>query len=521
MIERIKRVVQAGWQTIIRIFAFISKEIRIILHQPRLVFSLILGPFFILLLFGVGYSNVPRSLKTLFVVPEGSQMEGYVEQYAGSLGDRIAFAGITHDADEADGLLRRQEVDLVVVTPLDPALDWENDKQSTFSLYHYEIDPIEDVYIQVMGRRYVEEINRHVLTTAVSQSQQEAHTWHEDVAQVKAHAAAVKEAIAAGDQVRAQQSAESLQQDVNLLTLALGGGVAMVAGLEEANGQPGTTSDLLTRLEALQGQTDELAAATTAADTSAIDTFFSEGTAKVAEVEASLTEVDELLLKFQDMETAVLVAPFRSETLSVTQVRLEPMFFYVPAVIALLLQHLSVTLAGLSIIREKLSGAMELFRAAPVTAFEMLIGKYSSYLLMIGVMAAVLTALIIWGLRVPQLGLWANYILVIVALLLASLGLGFNISLSARSDSQAVQYGMLTLLAAIFFSGFFLPLYRLVPAVRTVSWLLPATYGTILLQDVMLRGQWPSPLLLGALFGFAAILFLLGWFRLGRQMVKE
>ena len=35
------------WQAIIRIFSFVGKEVRTILHQPRLVFSLILAPFLI------------------------------------------------------------------------------------------------------------------------------------------------------------------------------------------------------------------------------------------------------------------------------------------------------------------------------------------------------------------------------------------------------------------------------------------------------------------------------------------
>jgi ABC-2 type transport system permease protein len=207
--------------------------------------------------------------------------------------------------------------------------------------------------------------------------------------------------------------------------------------------------------------------------------------------------------------------------LSITEASLEPMHFYVPAVIALLLQHLAITLAGLSITREKIGGAMELFRASPATAFETLFGKYTSYLLIIGILAAVLTALIIFLLRVPQLGSWGHYVLVLLALLLASLGIGFHISLSARSDSQAIQYGMLTLLAAIFFSGFFLPLYRLASGVRVVSWLLPATYGTVLLQDVMLRGEIPPLLLLFALYGFAIILLLTAWFRLSRQMAAQ
>lgn len=510
-----KQLLQSLWQAIIRIFAFISKEARAILHQPRLVFSLILGPFLILLIFGLGYQNAPRTLHTLFVVPEGSQIEAFVEQYANSLGNRITFAGITHDPDEADDRLRTNEVDLVVVTPRDPMADWEADEQSTFSLFHYEIDPIEEGYIQVIGQRYAEEINRELLLTAVSQSKEEAETWHTDVRQAKAHASTVREALAAGDQVRAQNSAEALKQELDLLTVALGSGVAMMAGLEQTTGHSDTTTQLLTELEAVQAHTDELIEAAQA------DSSLTESEETAAEVESSLAEVDDLLSEFEEIDTAVLVAPFRSESLSVTQVRIEPMHFYVPAVIALLLQHLAITLAGLSIIREKLGGAMELFRASPVTAVEILFGKYTSYLLLVGIVAAVLTGLIVWGLGVPQLGLWGNYIMVVLALLLASLGVGFHISLSARSDSQAIQYGMLTLLAAIFFSGFFLPLYRLAPTVRVVSWMLPATYGTVLLQDVMLRGQPPQLLLLLALFLFAAILFLAAWFRLSRQMARE
>ncbi|MAU01445.1 MAG: hypothetical protein CL608_30260 [Anaerolineaceae bacterium] len=510
----IKEYFQFLWQAIIRIFAFVSKEIRAILHQPRLIFSLILGPFLILLIFGIGYRDIPRTLNTLFVVPEESQIQGMVEEFATSLGDRINFVGIVSDPADADFQLREREVDLVVVTPLDPMTDWQNDEQATFSLYHSEVDPFEEVYIRVIGQRYTEEINQQVLMTALSQSQEEANTWHEDVAEAKTHAGAVREALAAGNATAAQNSAEALQEELSLLSMALGSGVSVVSSLEEANGQTQTASQLLAEIETLQSQIDEVLTFTED------DNMLSQGEATAVEIETSLAEVDELLQTYQEMDTNVLVAPFRSEALSITNAQIEPMHFYVPAVIALLLQHLAITLAGLSIVREKMGGAMELFRAAPVTAFETLSGKYTSYLFIIGVLAAVLTALVVLVLRVPLLGSWVFYVLVLLALLLASLGIGFHISLAARSHSQAIQYGMLTLLAAIFFSGFFLPLYRLIPPVRVVSWLLPATYGTVLLQDVMLRGEIPQLLLLLALFGFAIILWLLAWFRLARQMAR-
>lgn len=511
----VKRYLQDLWQAIIRIFAFVSKEIRTILHQPRLIFSLILGPFFILLIFGVGYRDVPRTLNTLFVVPEGSEIGGMVEEYATSLGDRINFVGIVHDAASADTQLKERRVDLVVVTPLNPMADWQNDEQSTFSLYHTEVDPFEAIYIQVIGQRYAEEINQQLLMAALSNSQQEANLWHEDVVEAKSQAGAVREALAAGNTALARSSAESLQEDLDLLAMVVGSGVSVVSSLEQTGGgQANTATQLQAEMETLQSQLDDVLAFTED------DTMLSEGEATAAEIEDSLEEVDSLLLTFQEMDTNVLVAPFRSETLSITAASIEPMHFYVPAVIALLLQHLAITLAGLSIVREKISGAMELFRAAPVTAFETLSGKYASYLLIIGLMAAALTALVVLILRMPLLGSWGFYVLVLLALILASLGMGFHISLSAGSHSQAIQYGMLTLLAAIFFSGFFLPLYRLAPMVHVVSWLLPATYGTVLLQDVMLRGEVPQSSLLIALFGFGFILWLLAWFRLARQMAR-
>ena len=85
-------------QYFIRVFAFVRKEIINVLRQPRLVFSLILGPFLILLLFGIGYREEARSLRTLFVVPEGSPMLPVVEDFATRLGLQITPEGIISDA---------------------------------------------------------------------------------------------------------------------------------------------------------------------------------------------------------------------------------------------------------------------------------------------------------------------------------------------------------------------------------------------------------------------------------------
>jgi ABC-2 type transport system permease protein len=496
-------------QYFIRIFAFVRKEILNVLRQPRLVMSLILGPFLILLLFGVGYREQIRPLRTLFVVPDESPMRPMVEDYATRLGQQIDPQGVIADAAEADRRLRQREVDLVVVVPPDPATQIGNNEQAAFQLYHYEIDPYEQTYVQILGRNYIEEINRQVLLTAADQGKTEARALQERIATARQAATTTRLALEAGDEAAAQTAAGQLDSELGLLAVAAGSGVALLSGVENTMG----AETLQARLQAMQ------LSATALGDDAA--TSATERAATATAIETELAEVDTMLSQYQNLDSEVLVSPFRSETLSITDVSLGPTDFFVPAVIALLLQHIAVTLAGLSIVRERQDGPIELFRASPVSAFQTLIGKFLGYLILTAVIATVLTLLVVFALGVPMLGDWSHYALVALGLLCASLSLGFFLSLLARTDSQAIQYAMILLLASIFFSGFFLALYRLWEPVRIVSWSLPVTYGINLLQSVMLRGQFPSIILLGALFGFALVFFLLDWWLLGRVMARQ
>ena len=493
-------------QFFIRIFAFVRKEMISILRQPRLIFSLILGPFLILLLFGIGYRDTPRILRTLFVVAEDSTMRPVVEEYANRLGQQIASQGIIADAAEADRRLRNREVDLVVVVPPNPSVAVRNNEQAVFNLYHHEIDPYERTYIEILGRNYIDEINRIVLLAAADQGKVEAQTIQEQVGRAREAAAEFRVALEAGNEADTRAAGEQLNEDLNLLALATGAGLALLSGVDETTG----AETVEARIQATQELAGTLSSSAAA-----------EQTQTVAAIEQELAEMDDLLTEYRSLDSEVLISPFRAETLSITDTSLSPTDFFVPAVIALLLQHIAVTLAGLSIVRERQDGPMELFRASPVSAFQLLVGKFLSFLILTLLLGAALTALVVYALGVPMLGDWGFYALVVVALLCASLSLGFFVSLSAQTDSQAIQTSMVILLASIFFSGFFLALYRLWEPVQVVSWALPVTYGIELLQSVMLRGQIPGPFLIAALFVYAFVFFLIDWWRLSRIMARQ
>jgi hypothetical protein len=75
--------------------------------------------------------------------------------------------------------------------------------------------------------------------------------------------------------------------------------------------------------------------------------------------------------------------------------------------------------------------------------------------------------------------------------------------------------------SSVFFSGSILSLSTLMPSVRIVSWLLPATCAISLLQNIMLRGYLTQPYLLAALAGIGLFMFILNWLLLRQQMVRK
>jgi ABC-2 type transport system permease protein len=189
--------------------------------------------------------------------------------------------------------------------------------------------------------------------------------------------------------------------------------------------------------------------------------------------------------------------------------------------VVLLLQHIAVSLASLSMVRDRLLGATEVYRVAPVTPLEIILGKSLSYGLLLGVVGAALVFLVNQLLGVPILGepWWA--VLTLGLLLFSSLGLGFFIAGFAQTETQAVQLAMLVLLASIFFGGFFLALDTLWEPVRAISYLLPVTFGSIDLREVMLRGVAPEPVSLVALGAIGIACYAAASLELSRRMATQ
>ncbi len=215
---------------------------------------------------------------------------------------------------------------------------------------------------------------------------------------------------------------------------------------------------------------------------------------------------------------AVVAAPTRAEPRNLAPLSPNVVAFFAPAVLALVLQHMGVTLTALSLVRERLSGAMDIFRVAPVRALEILVGKYLAYAFFNLSIAALICMLMVWVLKVPLLSTPADVAWVVVLLSFASLGLGLLISTIVDSERQAVQLSMLVLLASVFFSGFVLPLDQFITPLRIAAYSLPVTHGIQLLQDLMLRGGTNQGWEVVGLGAIGVVLFVLTSFTVRRNL---
>ena len=499
---------------LIQVSAFVRKEMAEILRQPRLVGTLILGPFLILLIFGIGYNNSLRTMRTVMVVPADSKIKEEIQEIMGRLTGAIELVDIVETVEEGDQLLADGDADLVLLTPADPFGDVRSNQQAQMEMIHNEIDPLEQMFVNTLERAYVEEVNRLVMVRTLDRSKEESQTVLGKVQQAHSDATELRQDLQNGDGEKAAAGIVTLVEDFEEINLALSSSLASFEGVQSIADEEEHPSPF----ERLKDS------ATILAELESFDPgqeSYDQEIAEVANLEDQLSEMDQFLTEFIALDSRVLARPFAGTIEQLSSVTFGPIDFYVPGVISLLLQHIAITLAALSIVRERVGGAFELFRAAPVTSFQTLLGKTISFMIFGGVLAAVLTILVILLLNVPMLGSWVWYVIVVLALLYTSLGMGFAISSISQTDSQAVQYSMIVLLASIFFSGFFIALHNLLTGVHIVSWLLPTTYGTAMLQDVMLRGRPPEPLLLVGLILFGVLLYTFAWWRLRHLMARE
>lgn len=167
---------------------------------------------------------------------------------------------------------------------------------------------------------------------------------------------------------------------------------------------------------------------------------------------------------------------------------LESSHFFVPGLIAIILQLVLLFLTSFSIVREREMGTLEQLFVTPVGRMGLLMGKLVPYAMMaFGELLIILVVMqVIFGVPVHGslgllLGLSGLYIVTV-------LGLGLLISTIARTQLEAVQLAFLIMLPSVFLSGFMFPRSEMIAPIRAIGYLLPVTYFVEIVRGVILRG---------------------------------
>jgi ABC-2 type transport system permease protein len=81
----------------IRIAGFVGKEVREIARQPRLLLSLMLGPFLILMIFGAGYLGPSPKLRGIIVLPNDPNFQSQKAALTKQFGTGMDVVDVTSD----------------------------------------------------------------------------------------------------------------------------------------------------------------------------------------------------------------------------------------------------------------------------------------------------------------------------------------------------------------------------------------------------------------------------------------
>lgn len=164
-------------------------------------------------------------------------------------------------------------------------------------------------------------------------------------------------------------------------------------------------------------------------------------------------------------------------------------YFFVPALVAIILLLISSLLTSITITREKETGTMEQILVSPIYSFEIIIGKVIPYIFIGFVCGSLilLSAYILY--KVPVLGsLWLVAALTLVYIFTA-LSFGLMISTIAKTQQVAMFLTLMTtVLPSMLLSGFVFPIASMPYILQLISKVIPATYFLVIIRGIMLKG---------------------------------
>ncbi len=200
---------------------------------------------------------------------------------------------------------------------------------------------------------------------------------------------------------------------------------------------------------------------------------------------------------------------------------LKSRWFYLPAILAMVLLLTTMVLPSMAVVREKEIGTLEQLIVTPVRPWQLIVGKLLPFAVVGTLNLLLVILLVVVFFRLPLAGSLALLVFLTLPFLLTMLGTGLLLSTLAQNQQQAMMAAIfLVMLPQIYLSGLVFPIENMPAAIQWLTYAIPLRYYTHIIRGVFLRGSglavlWPDA---AALWGFGAAVLALASLRFRKSL---
>jgi len=194
--------------------------------------------------------------------------------------------------------------------------------------------------------------------------------------------------------------------------------------------------------------------------------------------------------------------------------------FFVPGLVGIILQLVTVFLTSFAVVRERERGTLEQLFVTPVGRAGLLLGKLIPYATVGFLETLVVLTVMVYVFGVPIHGSLPLLLALALLFLVCSLGLGLLVSTLARTQLAAVQFAFIIMLPSVLLSGFMFPRAEMPGPIYVLTFAIPVTYFIEILRGIVLRSADLADLVpwITALAAAAVIVLTLSVVRFRKQL---
>jgi ABC-2 type transport system permease protein len=177
-------------------------------------------------------------------------------------------------------------------------------------------------------------------------------------------------------------------------------------------------------------------------------------------------------------------------------------WFYVPAILAMVLMLVTMILPSVAVVREKEIGTLEQLIVTPLRSWQLILGKLTPFAIVGMFDLLLVTTLAVHLFKVPLRGSLLLLIALSFLFILTTLGLGLLVSTIVRTQQQAMGFCVyLLMVPMIYLSGLIFPIENMPRGFQLATYVIPVRYYANILRGIFLRGSgldvlWPDALVL-------------------------